>query len=203
MTTAEALDIAWILIAAALVMLMQAGFAALESGLVRTKNSINVAAKNFADFLLSTAVYWFIGFAIMFGASQAGLFGTSQFLFESDSAWLIAFFIFQVGFVGAAVTIVSGAVAERMRFSSYLIVALLMSALLYPVFGHWVWSGLARPDSALLAGWRTWVSSILLGPPWCTRWAAGWHLRPCSSSGLESVASDPAAYLSGGTTSRW
>jgi len=142
-STAEALDIAWILIAAALVMLMQAGFAALESGLVRTKNSINVAAKNFADFLLSTAVYWVIGFAIMFGASQAGLFGTSQFLFESDSAWLIAFFIFQVGFVGAAVTIVSGAVAERMRFSSYLIIALLMSALLYPVFGHWAWAGAA------------------------------------------------------------
>ncbi|REK09706.1 MAG: ammonium transporter [Actinobacteria bacterium] len=155
MGTAEAIDIVWILSAAALVMLMQAGFSALESGLVRTKNSINVAAKNFSDFLLSTAVFWIAGFAIMFGSSTNGMFGSSDFFFGAGaSPFLTAFFIFQMGFVGTAATIVSGAVAERMRFSSYLIVTLVVSALLYPVFGHWAWS------SAAGLGGTGWLESI-------------------------------------------
>ncbi len=144
MSAADAVDVAWLLIAAALVMLMQAGFSSLESGLVRTKNSINVAAKNFADFLLSSAVFWLFAFALMFGATAGGLVGASDFMFEGrGDPWLVAFFLFQLGFVGTSVTIVSGAVAERMRFSSYLIVAGLVSALVYPVFGHWAWSSAA------------------------------------------------------------
>ena len=85
MPTDQALDIAWILVCAALVMLMQAGFSSLESGMVRSKNSINVAGKNFADFCLTTSVFWLFGFAIMFGASAGGWFGTSGFLLLQHS----------------------------------------------------------------------------------------------------------------------
>jgi len=145
MPTDQALDIAWILIAAALVMLMQAGFSSLESGLVRSKNSINVAGKNFADFFFTTAVFWLFGFALMFGASVFGMFGSSGFFFsDSSNAWLMAFFVFQVGFAGTSTTIMSGAVAERMRFSGYLIAALVFSAVIYPIFGHWAWGSLAE-----------------------------------------------------------
>ncbi len=141
MSAAEAVDIAWVLFCAALVMLMQAGFSALESGLVRTKNSINVAAKNFSDFLLSSAIFWILGFAVMFGDSLGGLLGTAGFGFGADAApFTIAVFLFQMGFVGTAATIVSGAVAERMRFANYLIVTALVATLLYPVFGHWAWA---------------------------------------------------------------
>ncbi len=150
-TTAELLDIAWILVCAALVMLMQAGFSCLESGLVRTKNSINVAAKNFADFCLSSVLFWLFGFALMFGATAGGWIGTSGFLFgDTGNPWLMAFFIFQLGFCGTATTIVSGAVAERMRFSGYLVVAAIISAVIYPVIGHWVWGSAA---GAAPGGW--------------------------------------------------
>ncbi len=95
---------------------MQAGFSCLESGLVRSKNSINVAAKNFTDFLVSSVIFWIFGFALMFGLSANGVFGTSGFFFgETSKPWLMAFFIFQLGFCGTATTIISGAVAERMR----------------------------------------------------------------------------------------
>ena len=150
-TTAQHLDIAWILICAALVMLMQAGFSCLESGLVRTKNSINVASKNFADFCLSSVLFWLFGFALMFGATADGWFGTSGFLFgDTANPWMMAFFIFQLGFCGTATTIVSGAVAERMRFSGYLVAATIISAVIYPVIGHWAWGSLA---GAAPGGW--------------------------------------------------
>ncbi len=150
MPETDALDIAWILIAAALVFVMQAGFTALESGLVRTKNSINVASKNFADFCIAAAIFWVFGFALMFGGEAGGFLGGSTFLFDTDDPWLMAFFIFQIGFVGTAVTITSGAVAERMRFVGYLVVATIVAALIYPVFGHWVWGSFSGLSSA---GW--------------------------------------------------
>src|SRR5262245_46651354 len=136
------LDIAWVLLCSALVMLMQAGFCCLESGLVRSKNSINVAIKNLVSFLLSSAIYWVLGFAVMFGASESGLFGTTGFLFGAEgTAWLLTFFIFQMMFCGTATTIISCAVAERMRFAGFLITASIVAALVYPVFGHWAWGG--------------------------------------------------------------
>ncbi|MHC4066495.1 MAG: ammonium transporter, partial [Planctomycetota bacterium] len=150
-TANQFLDVAWILVCAALVMLMQAGFSCLESGLVRTKNSINVAAKNFADFCLASAVFWLFGFALMFGASSGGIFGTSGFLFDDTAnPWLMAFFIFQLGFCGTAVTIVSGAVSERMRFAGYLVIATIVSAVIYPFIGHWVWGSASGVSSG---GW--------------------------------------------------
>lgn len=131
-----------IVLAAALVMLMQGGFCFLESGLSRAKNSINVAIKNVIDFCLSGVTFWLVGFAIMFGASWQGWFGTSGFLIdESVGSWTLAFFLFQLVFCGTATTIVSGAVAERMRFSAYLVVSVVVAAVFYPVFGHWVWNG--------------------------------------------------------------
>ncbi|MGI9556425.1 MAG: ammonium transporter, partial [Solirubrobacterales bacterium] len=179
--SAEPLDIAWILFAAALVFLMQAGFTALESGLVRTKNSINVAGKNFADFCLAAAIFWLFGFALMFGGG-GWLIGDSHFLFDSDSPYLLAFFIFQLGFLATAVTITSGAVAERMRFLSYLIVAVVVAALIYPIFGHWVWGSFSElgPDGWLqdlgfldfagstvvhsVGGWIALAAVLILGP---------------------------------------
>lgn len=144
MTTQELVDVGWILVSAALVMFMQAGFAALESGMVRSKNSINVAAKNFADFLVIAVVFWLFGFGVMFGETTADWFGTSQFLFNGGGdPWLLAFFVFQLGFVGTAATIVSGAVAERMRFASCLLVTLVVGAVIYPVVGHWAWGSIS------------------------------------------------------------
>jgi Amt family ammonium transporter len=182
MSTAEALDVAWILVAAALVMFMQAGFSSLESGSVRTKNSINVAAKNFADFCLTAAVFWVFGYALMFGDSVGGWFGASDLFFsETTSALLMAFFIFQIGFAGTATTIMSGAVAERMKFSGYLIMALVMSAVIYPVYGPWAWGSLAGGEAGWLeslgfldfagstvvhsmGGWMALAGVIIIGP---------------------------------------
>lgn len=145
------MDVLWILIAAALVFLMQAGFLCLESGLVRSKNSINVAAKNIADFALSGAIFWAVGFGLMFGESVSGWFGWGGFFFDADaSARDVAVFIFQLMFCGTAVTLVSGAVAERLSFFSYLLVATLISFLIYPVVGHWVWGGVVTGEPA---GW--------------------------------------------------
>ena len=132
-------DIAWLLVCAVLVLFMQAGFTALESGLVRSKNSINVAIKNFANFLIASSLFWLFGFGLMFGVDVGGLFGTSSFLFDSDGAFLAAFFLFQLGFIATATTLMSGAVAERMRFGGYLIMATFVAAVTYPIFGHWAW----------------------------------------------------------------
>ncbi len=144
-------DIIWMLVCAALVMLMQGGFCCLESGLARAKNSINVAIKNLVDFCIAAAVFWVFGFALMFGASYGGLIGTNHFLLGREAGpWLLSFFIFQMVFCGTATTIISGAVAERMRFRSYLWVSFLVSGIIYPVFGHWVWGG---ADQGITAGW--------------------------------------------------
>jgi Amt family ammonium transporter len=138
------IDIIWIVFSAALVFLMQAGFLCLESGLTRTKNSINTAMKNLADFSVSTLVFWVFGFALMFGATQNGWVGASGFLpeLETIGGARMAFFFFQLMFCGTAVTIMAGAIAERARFGAYLLMALVCAALIYPVFGHWVWNGI-------------------------------------------------------------
>jgi len=136
-------NIAWMLLCAALVMLMQAGFCCLESGLSRSKNSINVAIKNLIDFCISTVVFWTVGFGMMFGRSEHGLFGTSLFAMGSDAGpWLLAVFVFQVVFCGTATTIISGALAERTRFGAYLLMCIVVSGFIYPTFGHWAWGGL-------------------------------------------------------------
>ncbi|RCS40391.1 ammonium transporter [Bremerella cremea] len=166
------LDIAWILICAALVMVMQGGFCLLESGLVRAKNSFNVALKNLVDFCISSAVYWAFGFALMFGASYHGWFGTTgYFLGEDTDPWLLAFFIFQMVFCGTATTIISGAVAERIRFRGYVIIALFVSGLVYPLFGHWAWGGSAE---GVATGWLAKEGFIDLAGSTVVHSVGGW-----------------------------
>ncbi len=145
------LDVLWVLICSALVFLMQPGFMCLESGLTRSKNSINVAAKNIADFVFSACGFWIAGYGIMFGAEYSGLIGTDSFFYNLDtSPFMASFFIFQAMFCGTATTIFSGAVAERMSFTSYLIVAGILAVFIYPVFGNWAWNGL---ENGALEGW--------------------------------------------------
>jgi ammonium transporter len=152
-TSIETIDVGWLLFCAALVLFMQAGFTALESGLVRAKNSINVAIKTFANFLIAATLFWLFGFGLMFGSGEGGLVGTSSFFFDSDSAFLTAFFLFQLGFIGTATTLMSGAVAERMRFGGYLVLATFVAAVTYPVFGHWAWGGAAFSGGEGARGW--------------------------------------------------
>lgn len=135
-------DLVWVMICSALVMLMQAGFCLLESGLARSKNSINVAIKNLIDFCVAMVAFWMFGYAVMFGASWSGFIGQTRFMPGAEqNPRDLTFFIFQAMFCGTATTIISGAVAERMRFVSYLAVSLLVSGAIYPIFGHWAWGG--------------------------------------------------------------
>ncbi len=174
----EVVKIMLILGCAALVLLMQAGFACLEAGLVRAKNTINVAMKNTADLVFSVTVFLFIGYPIMFGDSFGGFLGWSspiKFLAEASS-WDQTFFVFQAMFAGTTVTIVSGSVAERMHFIFYLILAVFITAVIYPVVGHWAWNGdgwLAGKGFIDFAGstvvhstggWIALASIIVLGP---------------------------------------
>jgi ammonium transporter len=153
LTIARPVDIAWLLVCAALVLFMQAGFTALESGLVRAKSSINVAIKNFANFLVAASLFWLFGFGLMFGSDERGLVGTSSFLFEGHGTFLTAFFLFQLGFIGTATTLMSGAVAERMRFGGYLVLATFVAAITYPVFGHWAWGAGSLTGAGGADGW--------------------------------------------------
>ena len=135
----------WVLLAAILVFFMQAGFGMVEAGLIRAKNAANVLMKNLVDFCFATLGYYTFGFAIMYGSSGL-LVGTSGwFMFGAESPVetlpLPVFWLFQAVFAGTAATIVSGAVAERMRFVSYLVYSFLITAFVYPVVGHWVWGG--------------------------------------------------------------
>ncbi|MBK8397291.1 MAG: ammonium transporter [Leptospiraceae bacterium] len=168
-------DPLWVIVSAALVFFMQAGFLMLETGLSRLKNNINVALKNLMDYIVGTMAYFVVGFGLMFGISYDGLVGSNLFFLEGISTGKeYAFFLFQVAFMGTAATIVSGAVAERIKFSAYLFVSLLVSTVIYPIFGHWAWGGgwLAAQgfvDFAgstvvhSLGGWVSLAGVILLG----------------------------------------
>jgi len=135
----------WVAVAAALVMLMQAGFLCLESGLVHARHAELVALKNLADWILSNLIFFAVGFGLMFGASAGGLLGTSLFglvgLERVDGPLASGgiFFLFQLGFAGTSATIVSGAMAGRSSFAAYLASTTAVAALAYPVFGHWAW----------------------------------------------------------------
>jgi len=150
------IDAGWVVICTVLVLLMQAGFICLETGLVRAKNSINVALKNISDFCIASLLFWAVGFGLMFGASDNGVIGTSGFFpsvglnATANDVWLIAFFFFQLAFCSTAVTIFSGAVAERMSFRSFIIASVLLAAIIYPVTGHWVWASLLNTETQ---GW--------------------------------------------------
>jgi len=180
------IDTVWVLLTGLLVFFMNTGFAMVESGLIRAKNTVNVLAKNFIVFAITTLAYWFIGWGLMFGDGNSftgltGLFFVNNGIDEGYSAisWtrvpLWAKFFFQLVFAGTAATIVSGAVAERIKFLSFLIFSLLLGILIYPIVGHWIWGGgwlakIGMFDFAgstvvhSVGGWSALAGVLLLGP---------------------------------------
>ena len=178
------LNTAWVLLTAFLVFWMQAGFAFVEGGLTRSKNTTNILFKNLIDFVFATLAFWAFGYAFMYGSTAAGWIGTSGFFTDptlGDVAGLpvLAFWFFQLVFAGTAATIVSGAMAERTKFSAYLIYSFFISAMIYPVAGHWIWGagwlwtlpfGAGFRDFAgstvvhSIGGWLALIGALALGP---------------------------------------
>ena len=137
----------WVLLGAALVFFMQAGFSMCEAGFTRAKNTGNILMKNLMDFCIGTPIFWLLGFGIMFGAGS-GIFGWFDPLIKGDYSHILpagvplwAFAIFQTVFCATSATIVSGAMAERTKFSAYCIYSAAISLLIYPISGHWIWGG--------------------------------------------------------------
>lgn len=181
-TTVNALDTVWVLLAAMLVFFMQPGFALVEAGFTRSKNTANILMKNFVDFMFGTVLFWFVGFGIMFGTDVLGGFIGNPNLFAigfdgnfPSNIPIEAFLIFQTVFCATSATIVSGAMAERTKFYMYMIYSVLISVCVYPVSGHWTWGGgwlseLGFHDFAgstvvhLVGGCLAFVGAWVLGP---------------------------------------
>ena len=181
MDTNMAIDTLWVLLGGILVFWMQAGFAMVETGFTRSKNAGNIIMKNLMDFALGSLVYWIIGFGLMFGKDAAGIIGIPGFFTDgtaenaATSVNNYAFLFFQTVFCATAATIVSGAMAERTKFISYCIYSAIISAVIYPIAGHWIWGGgwlaqLGFHDFAgstavhSIGGWCALVGATILGP---------------------------------------
>ncbi len=178
MNTLTELDTIWILVSAFLVFFMNPGFALVESGFTRAKNTVNILMKNFIVFSISCLLYFILGYGLMFGNDLGGFIGTSSFVsFFNDLSRLdhFTYFFFQLVFAGTAGTIVSGAMAERTKFASFLIYSTFMAGLVYPIVGHWIWGGgwlykLGFIDFAgstvvhSVGGWTALTAVIMLGP---------------------------------------
>ncbi|HHB76890.1 MAG TPA: ammonium transporter, partial [Desulfobulbus sp.] len=179
------LNYVWTLIAAALVFFMQAGFAMVESGFTRAKSACNIMMKNLLDFSMGSLAFWAIGFGVMFGTTKTGWFGTTDFFLSgwtgpTGDPWVLAFWMFQCVFAATAATIVSGAVAERTKFTGYLVYSFVVCAFIYPVFGSWAWGSLLNGNGWLegkgfidfagstvvhsIGGWCALAGAIVLGP---------------------------------------
>lgn len=179
---ASSIDTVWVLLCAALVFLMEGGFAFLEAGFIRAKNSINIVMKVFTDTTFGMLSFWAIGFGIMYGLDQAGLFGTTGFFIMGNLDHIdlripiYAYWLFQAAFAMAMVSILSGAVAERMKYGPYIIYVILATAFIYPIVGHWVWAvngwlgKLGMLDFAgstvvhAVGGWSALAAVMILGP---------------------------------------
>ena len=178
--TPASVDTVWVLLAAFLVFFMQAGFGMLEAGFTRAKNACNILTKNFLDYCVASLAFFLVGYALMFGGGNGFVgwrgFGLSSSAENPSGVPLLAFWLFQAAFCGAAATIVAGAMAERMKFHAYLIYTVFISALVYPVIGHWIWYGggwLARMGFGDFAGstvvhatggLASLIGTIILGP---------------------------------------
>jgi Amt family ammonium transporter len=129
-----------------MILLMEGGFALLEAGFVRQKNAVSIIMKVFVDITFGALIFYFIGFAIMYGKDAAGLIGTTGFLMGGDLSHIHlnishdTYWLFQCAFVIAVISIVSGAVAERIHFRAYILYTIAMTGLIYPLAGHWIWS---------------------------------------------------------------
>lgn len=176
MELAASMDVGWTLVAAALVFFMQAGFAMVETGFTRAKNAGNIIMKNLMDFSLGTPIFWILGFGIMFGAASP-FFGGFDFFADGvvGEGYDWTTLIFQTVFCATAATIVSGSMAERTKFSAYCIYSMIISAVIYPVSGHWIWGGgwlaeLGFHDFAgstvvhMVGGVAALVGAAILGP---------------------------------------
>lgn len=175
---AASIDTIWVLLGAMLVFIMQAGFSLVEAGFARTKNTANILMKNLLDFCFGSLLFWAIGFGLMFGASQWGIFGKLDLF--GKAGWMgpipdTTFLIFQTMFSATAATIVSGAVAERTKFHAYLIYSVCIFGIIYPLSGHWSWGGgwlseLGFHDFAgsavvhSLGGWLALMGAFIVGP---------------------------------------
>ncbi|MDL4841103.1 ammonium transporter [Aquibacillus rhizosphaerae] len=133
------IDLVWVMVAAFLVFFMHAGFAMVESGFTRAKNSLNILMKNFITISAAAILFFIVGYGIMFGTSAGSFIGSDGFMLSGVED--IGFFIFQAMFVATCATIISGAVAERMKLGSYVLIVIAMTAVIYPVVGHWIWQG--------------------------------------------------------------
>ncbi|MFP5108914.1 ammonium transporter [Neobacillus sp. C211] len=171
----------WVVLAAAMVLFMEGGFSLLEAGFVRTKNAVNVTMKIFVDLTIGALAFWIIGFGVMFGKDAFGFIGTSllgspEKIVLSLELPSVAFVLFQMGFAVACVSIISGAVAERMNFKAYVVTAALICMIIYPLSGHWIWNSdgwlakLGMKDFAgsaaihALGGFTALAMAKLLGP---------------------------------------
>lgn len=189
---AYSLDNLWVLIAAFLVFFMQAGFALVEAGFTRSKNATNILMKNLMDFVVGTLVFWAVGYAFMFGEGSPfiGLSGfflsglteidpSAAATLEGGELSVYTSWFFQLVFAGTAATIVSGAMAERTKFVAYFAYSFVISALIYPIFGHWTWGGgwLSQLEFGVgfkdfagstivhsVGGWTALVGAVMLGP---------------------------------------
>lgn len=174
------LDSVWVVMGGILVFFMQAGFAMVESGSVRSKNTVNVLMKNYMDACLGGLVFWLIGFGLMFGVNASGWIGTSHFAPNVMDDWHWNLLFFQMMFAATATTIASGAMAERIHFVAYVVSAAVVSGLIYPVFGSWAWGSIFEGSGWLKAlgfidfagstvvhsigGWVALAGIIVLGP---------------------------------------
>lgn len=174
------LDSVWVILGGILVFFMQAGFALIESGSVRSKNTVNVLMKNYMDTCLGGLVFWLVGFGIMFGVNHSGFIGLSHFAPNQLDDWNWNLLFFQMMFAATATTIASGAMAERIHFVAYVVSAAIVSGLIYPVFGSWAWGSLFGGEGWLKAlgfidfagstvvhsigGWVALAGIIVLGP---------------------------------------
>lgn len=176
-------DLVWLLVASFLVFFMQAGFGMVETGLTRSKNACNLTMKNTLDFATASIGFFCVGFALMYGTDNFGMFGTGNyFLSDVDPTTdgglrMYAYWLFQCMFCGAAATIVAGAAAERTKFKAYLAYSVLISTVIYPISGHWIWGGgwLSKLSTPFLdfagstvvhsvGGWLALAAAIVLGP---------------------------------------
>ncbi len=201
--TDESINTVWVATSCALIFLMQAGFAFLEGGMTRAKNAVNVIMKNYMDACYGSLIFWLVGFGIMFGSNPSGWFGVDHFAPADISNWDYTQLLFQMMFAATATTIASGAMAERTKYSGYLVGACLITGFIYPVFGSWAWGGLYGSNGWLkemgfidfagstvvhsIGGWCALAGIIIVGPR-LGRFAPDGEVRAIPGHNLTLVA---------------